>query len=383
MSNEQLLAKIAQLEQELLQARSTESTLSDLLEKKLNELYIHYHISRTIGSLPDLRDMLGKVTEIIQKSISFERISVYLLDKNKVSLRLAYSSGLDIVQTITLLLGEGTPGRIAQHGEHIHIHDLEIFYKTFNDFIHYPGEQKHGGSYIGIVLKAYNETIGVIGMDTSVKFGLSVDDMDFMAILSHQLAAGIEKTLLFDKIQHLSQHDGLTDLYNYRVFQEKLQQEIVRRDRSQKPLSLMMLDIDNFKQINDTYGHQAGDDILKELAGILSNQSRSHSFDICCRYGGEEFAVIMPELDLPNAIIAAERIRKTVDDYDFILKDQKAPVKLTVSLGVATLAGENDQVAEALVKKADDALYLSKRMGKNRVSSDQQNRIDIPSPAKI
>ena len=369
MSDEQLLAKIAQLEQELQQAHAVEKTLGDLLEKKLNELYIHYHISRTISALPDLQAMLAKVTETIRKAIPFERIAVYLLDANRTSLTLAYSSGLDIPQTTTLHLGEGTPGRTVEHGEHIHIHDLAVFYQTFDDFLHYPGEEKRDGAYIGIVLKAYNATIGVIGMDTSVKYGLSVDDMDFMAILSHQLAAGIEKTLLFDKIQRLSQHDGLTDLYNYRVFQERLQQEIIKRSRSRKPLSLMMLDIDDFKQLNDQYGHQAGDDLLKALAGILSNQIRSHSFDVCCRYGGEEFAVIMPELDSPKAIIAAERIRKAVEEHAFSLKDRNTTIKMTVSLGVATLTGETDQEPEELVKRADDALYLSKKMGKNRVSS--------------
>lgn len=373
MSIEQLQATIVRLEQELQQAAANERILGDLLEKKLNELYIHYHISRTIGSLPDLHTMLGTVTEIIRKSIPFERISVYLLDESKTSLTLAYSNGLDIPETMTLQLGEGTPGRTAEHGEHIHIHDLAVFYQTFDDFIHYPAEKKQGGAYIGIVLRAYNATIGVIGMDTSVQYGLSVDDMDFMAILSHQLAAGIEKTLLFDKIQHISQHDGLTDLYNYRVFQERLQQEIIKRDRSRKPLSLMMLDIDDFKQVNDQYGHQAGDELLKALAVILANQSRSHSFDVCCRYGGEEFAVIMPELDSTNAVIAAERIRKAVEEHPFSLKNGNTTVKMTVSVGVATLTGETDQGPEALVKQADDALYRAKKTGKNRVRSSQQS----------
>lgn len=368
MSDEQLKARITQLELELKQCQAHDKALGDLLEKKLNEIYIHYHISRTIGSLLDLQDMLREVTGIIKRYLPFERVSVYLLDEHRKIIDLAYSSGLDQRQKVTLQLGEGTPGRIAENGEHVHIHDLSVFYETFNDFIHYPGEEKRGGSYIGIALKVHNATIGVIGLDNSSRYGLNVDDMDFMAILSHQLAAGIEKSRLFDKIQQMSQHDGLTGLYNYRMFQERLQQEIVRRNRTRKPLSLMMLDIDHFKQFNDNYGHQAGDEVLKELSKIITSQSRSNSFDLCCRYGGEEFAVILPELNLDNAVAVAERLRKAVEDAVFTFMDKKLDGKVTVSIGLAALTGGDDQTLKELVKKADDALYRSKRNGRNQVS---------------
>ncbi len=368
MSDDQLNTRIVQLERDLKQSHDREQALGDLLEKKLNEIYIHYHISRTIGSLLDLQEMLLEVTGIIKKSIPFERISVYLLDEKSEHMDLAFSSGLDIREKVALRVGEGTPGRIAENGEHVHIHDLSVFYETFNDFIHYPGEERRGGSYVGVALKIHNATIGMIGMDNASKFGLSVDDMDFMAILSHQLAAGIEKTRLFDKIQRMSQRDGLTGLYNYRVFQERLQQEIVRRSRTEKPLSLMMLDIDNFKQFNDIYGHQAGDEVLKDISKIIAHQTRSNSLDTCCRYGGEEFTVIMPEVELHTAVIVAERLRKAVEDTAFAFKNRKLDGKATVSIGVAALEGRNDLSLEELVKKADDALYLSKRNGKNRVS---------------
>jgi len=368
MSDEQLKARIAQLEQSLQQSQSQEKILGDLLEKKLNEIYIHYHISRTIGSLLDLQDMLTKVAAIIKKCLPFERISVYILAENKKYLELAYSSGLNMKERVTVPLGNGTPGRIAEHGEHIHIHDLSIFYKTFKDFIHYPGEAIHDGSYIGIALKVHDTTIGVLGMDNSTRHSLSVDDMDFMTILSHQLAAGIEKSLLFSKIQHMSQHDDLTGLYNYRIFQERLFQEIKRRNRTHKPLSLLMLDIDNFKQFNDTYGHQAGDDVLKELSTIITHQSRSSAIDVCCRYGGEEFAVIMPELEIHNAVNVADRIRRAIENHPFSFNKQQVKGKVTVSFGVASLTDEDNLSLEELIKKADDALYRSKREGRNRVS---------------
>ena len=368
MSEEQLRTRIQELEQELEGAHLQAKTLGDLLEKKLNEIYTLYHVSRTVSSLLDIHEMLRQVSGIIKKSIPFDRISLYLLDDNREALDLHFFSGLDVHEKVSILRGEGTPGRIFENGEHVHIHDLSVFYETFNDFIHFPGESKRSGSYIGIALKVHNITIGVIGMDSSVKFGLGVDDMDLMAELSHQIAAGIEKSRLFEQIQQLSQIDGLTGLYNHRIFQEKLRQEVNRRNRTQKPLSLIMLDIDHFKQVNDNYGHQSGDSILKELSEIITSQSRCTTIDVCCRYGGEEFAIIMPELELHNAVKVAERLRKVVENNGFRIKEGAPDVKVTVSLGAAGVTGADDLSPEELVKKADDALYLSKKNGRNRVS---------------
>jgi diguanylate cyclase (GGDEF)-like protein len=368
MAGKSLQNKIDQLEHDLEQARTNEEILSGLLEKKLNEIYTHYHISRTIASLLDLQEMLQQVTGTIKKDLAFDRVTVYLKDEQSGKLDLTFSSGLNREGPRVLNIGEGVPGRIVENGEHVHIHDLALFYETFDDFIHFSGEEKRDGSYIGIALKVHNDTIGVIGMDSPIKYGLGVEDMDFMAILSHQIAAGIEKSLLFEKIQQLSQLDGLTGLYNRRIFQDRLIQEINKRDRTRTPLSLVLLDIDHFKQFNDTYGHQAGDIVLRQLAQIIKSRCRNTSIDICCRYGGEEFAIIMPELDVRKAVLAAERLRSAVENETFSFNADNQEGKVTVSLGVAgTMDGENIE-PEDLVKKADEALYLSKKKGRNRVS---------------
>ena len=129
-----------------------------------------------------------------------------------------------------------------------------------------------------------------------------------------------------------------------------------------------MLDIDHFKKFNDTYGHQAGDSVLKELAAIMLEQCRCATIDICCRYGGEEFALIMPELELHNAFKVAERLRKAVEIRDFRMNEQGTGENVTISLGVAGISGTQDISPAEFVRKADEALYLSKRSGRNRVS---------------
>ena len=196
--------------------------------------------------------------------------------------------------------------------------------------------------------------------------------MDFMAILSHQLAAGIERSRLFEKIHQLSQYDGLTGLYNHRMFKEKLAQEIGRRGRNRKPLSLMMIDIDHFKQFNDDYGHQAGDMILRELSRIIRSHTRCNTIDSCCRYGGEEFAVIMPELELDIACKVALKLRRAVEESKFVVGHAQLEGRVTISLGVACTSEPGDDSDEELVKKADDALYRAKRNGRNRVGCGRE-----------
>jgi diguanylate cyclase (GGDEF)-like protein len=374
MSEEQLRQEIARLELALSQSAEHADMLSSLLERKLNEIHVLYHVSRSIGSLLDVRELFQQIAGIIKKSIPFDRMSLYLADENRERLDLTFSIGIEAAHAVSLRVGEGLPGRIVEVGEHSHVHDLALFYETFNDFVHVPGEGKRDGSYIGIALKAHNAVLGVIGIDSPVKYGLSVDDMDFMAVLSPQIAAGVEKVRLFGKIQQLSQIDALTGLYNRRVFQEKLQQEMNRRARTQKPLSLILLDIDRFKVFNDTYGHQEGDAVLRELADAVKAQCRHNTIDACCRYGGEEFAVIMPEVGLSTAVKAAERLRGAVERHPFGIRLRHPGTSVTVSVGVAGASGNEELGPEELLKRADEALYRSKKAGRNRVSSAPEGK---------
>ena len=163
------------------------------------------------------------------------------------------------------------------------------------------------------------------------------------------------------RLQNLARTDALTGLSNRRGLMEALDHELSRTTRFSSPLSLVMLDVDHFKGYNDTFGHPAGDLVLAQLGNLLREQVRE--VDTAARYGGEEFALLLPQTDLGGALALGERVRYAVECA------QWAHRKVTVSVGVATLRKGGD--VEGLIREADDALYCSKKEGRNRVSHSE------------
>lgn len=174
----------------------------------------------------------------------------------------------------------------------------------------------------------------------------------------------IRKVMDERRAQRLAITDGLTGLYNRRYFEERLDEEIHRSRRYDRPMSIIMIDIDFFKQFNDTCGHLKGDDVLRQLSHILQDHSRET--DITARYGGEEFVMILPETSLESSRMLGERIRQAVDKAVFEGEEQIPATKITVSVGVSCLT--DDEGGYDALERADRALYKSKQAGKNLVT---------------
>ena len=169
------------------------------------------------------------------------------------------------------------------------------------------------------------------------------------------------------RLRRLADTDALTSLYNKRYLQEGLRIEVARSLRYKNPLSMLMVDVDHFKEINDQEGHPTGDSVLQQLATTLVNGVRG--IDLVARYGGEEFAVLLPETTESGAALVAERLRNTVERQRF-LDDQGEPLHpISISVGIASLDARLES-SEALIKAADDALYEAKRLGRNRCFAD-------------
>ncbi|HLL54577.1 MAG TPA: GGDEF domain-containing protein [Myxococcaceae bacterium] len=217
-----------------------------------------------------------------------------------------------------------------------------------------------------VAVKDLGSTNGTYVNDEQTSGEMTLRNGDLLRIgrtIFKFLAGGNIESAYHDEIYRLTTVDGLTQVFNRRYFQDAIEREISRCNRYGRGLALVMMDIDFFKRINDTYGHLAGDYCLKHLANTLRPRIRRE--DILARYGGEEFALILPELDIKGAANMAEKVRKLVESERFEFDKQHIPV--TISLGCAQL--EQSMTGPELIRAADAKLYSAKESGRNRVGS--------------
>ncbi len=216
-------------------------------------------------------------------------------------------------------------------------------------------------SILVIPMRYENKLLGMMSMLSSRKDFLDMFQVEILKVMCNQAATSIANARLHAEIEKLATTDGLTGLYNHRLFQEKLTEELRRLNRYAEPSSLMLTDIDFFKKINDTYGHPVGDMVLKNVAGIIRETIRD--IDVAARYGGEEFAVILPRTDAEGAKKIAERLRKNVMGRTF--SADGVSFKITISIGIA-VAPIDAKDKKDLVDRADQALYHAKHNGRNQ-----------------
>ncbi|MFP4171910.1 MAG: diguanylate cyclase [Candidatus Hydrogenedentota bacterium] len=226
-------------------------------------------------------------------------------------------------------------------------------------------------SILVIPIVLHDENVGSLFLRAARRKGAFSDrEINFCEIVAEAASNALERAHLFESIQranerleYLAVTDGLTGLYNHRHIRERLDEEFERAQRYHLPLSCLLLDIDNFKQINDRWGHLQGDHILRELARRITGSVRKS--DIIARYGGEEFIVVLPQTGVEGAKVEADRLLRHVNSkmFEGVPEDQQ----VTISIGVAVLEHDKMTSGEAMIRVSDNALYEAKRLGKNRV----------------
>ena len=218
--------------------------------------------------------------------------------------------------------------------------------------------------YISPLLSSQGQVTGLVRMEALDKDAIDNEDQRLLESLVVLASLSAENAKLYRETQELAVTDGLTKLLLRRTLLERLESELKRAGQTETPLSFILVDIDHFKSVNDTYGHPAGDKVLREIAQMVKKKVRD--VDLCGRYGGEEFAVLLPATDLKGAKLVAERIREGVRKEAFELRGEKRSI--TISLGISSFP-EDAREMEALIERADEALYRSKERGRDRVTA--------------
>lgn len=335
------------------------------LDRKIFEIETLFKASQAMNFQSDTDKLIKQILEMAGKAIRAERCSIMLqsgMGSEELETKIVFgindnNEAIQPSSTIKIKSGEGVAGTVLKTGNSIIVNEgyKDPLFKSFDSNYEY---EKSISNLISVPLKIKDRVTGVInGVNKINQEPFTEEDQRLLEALAQQAAMAVEHARLYE----LAITDGLTKLFIHRYFQARLEEEMVRAKRYHTACSLILFDIDHFKKFNDTYGHQQGDIVLIEVAKLIKQTVRE-TVDIPARYGGEEFAIILPETDAKGAHLVAERLRKTIEAYDF--PGQEKALKVTVSLGIATFP-DHASVKSVLIKKADMALYECKGRGRN------------------
>jgi diguanylate cyclase (GGDEF)-like protein len=331
------------------------------IEIELQGLRDILNVARAVVSSLDLDAVLQTILRNAMDLLQTPAGSIVLYDEPLCQMTLRAHAGLS--QRFTAMsrwrvkVG-GLTHRILAEGKPFIVEDTA----TAPLFNNPPGLIEGIRSLVAVPLKIQEKTVGVLYLDDFAPRTFPEERLRLLPILASFAAMSIDNARLHEQMHAFACTDGLTGLYNHRQFKLMIKDELGRAARYQKPLSLVMFDIDDFKKFNDTYGHPNGDKVLEAVAEILRESVRE--YDLTFRYGGEEFIVILPEADLEMALVAAERARRAIEVESACCLQGIAAHGVTVSVGVATYPRDAGD-AEGLFKTVDDLLYRAKALGKN------------------
>ena len=354
--------KIRSHERKLQSSKEALERANDELEGRLAEIFFTHEFFKALTSFSSVDDVTSLIVDGANGILGAEISCVYLLDQAKWLLRLRASQGrpedffIAAVPVSETLLGRAFTEGTVQEPD---IPDGSLTARWVRDFADLR-------SQAAIPLRTGDLIVGVLVVASATYRELAPAEMERLQVIANQSSLALQNALLHEELERLSVTDRLTELYNHGYFQQRLDEELGRASRFAHTLSLIMLDIDDFKVFNDTFGHPRGDKVLQMVSDAIRENLRE--MDVAARYGGEEFVVVLPETDLEGANGVAERIRRSVEQLSFIGGDGIPPVRKTVSVGVASYP-RNATSQGKLIETADRAMYVSKRSGKNRVTA--------------
>ena len=323
-------------------------------QRKAAQLEAINLIARQTTAVLEIDELLGKVCTFLLQAFPVDHVAVLLLEDDNLVFR-AHRGSLTPTFKLGSVLphGSGLCREALRSGQPIVENDVSASSQYMAGFVETRSE-------LCIPLLSFGQMVGVLCLESAKLKAFDSGDVPPLESVADICANAIQNAHYFERVRHMAYVDGLTGVFNRRYFEIRIEEEIERANRYSGAVSLIMIDIDHFKRLNDEFGHLMGDDVLRQISTIFTQNLRK--IDIACRYGGEEFAIIVPETTGEDAFSVAEKLRKAIQNNVF----PGVPRPVTIAAGVATCPA-NGGSRDDLVKAADEALYAAKQAGRNTV----------------
>jgi diguanylate cyclase (GGDEF)-like protein len=327
--------------------------LYSLEQQRARQLQAINAIAQQTTAVLDLEDLLGRVCQLIQDAFGVSHVSLFLREDHDLVLRAHHG-------TLTPCIPEG--GRFAATMEPWASILAESCTSMERDLCETPAGRffAESASRLCIPLVSFGQTLGVLALDSSRTDAFSDGDQQSLESVADICATAIQNAHYVDRVKQLAYLDGLTGIFNRRFFELRIMEEIERARRYGTGMAVIMADIDEFKRLNDEFGHVLGDEVLRQVSSLFHQQLRK--VDVVCRYGGEEFGILLTQVNPEQAMVVAEKLRKMVEGWQF----PGVPRTVTISAGAATFP-QHGTSRDGLVRAADSALYSAKQAGRNKV----------------
>jgi len=328
--------------------------LYSLERQRARHLEVINAIARETTAVLDQEELLIKVCSVIQHRFQIGHVSVLLRDGDDLLLRAGEGRFTACAGFGGRMpAGAGLWGAALSSGKTLIEHDVH----ASPEYVSFYEETR---SRMCIPLVSFGQTLGVLMLESEQPQNFHENDVESLEAVADICATAIQNAHYVERVKQLAYLDGLTGIFNRRYFEMRVVEEIDRARRFNTGMAVLMVDIDQFKRLNDAFGHLLGDEVLRQVSSMFHQQLRK--IDVVCRYGGEEFAILLSQTNPQHSLAVAEKLRRMVESWQF----PGVPQSVTISAGVATFP-DHGTTRDELVKSADAGLYAAKQCGRNRV----------------
>ncbi|MFL5319049.1 MAG: diguanylate cyclase [Myxococcaceae bacterium] len=333
---------------------------NESLNRRVSDLSLLYDVSRSLNATLQLPELLSQISQLVGDRLKVPKFSIMLLaEDGRLEVKSAYPL-TEGVLGMTFELGHGACGRAAKSKKSVYLADLGADTEVY---VRRKAGAPETGSLLSVPMIHKDAVLGVLNLERPDKAAFAPEEIELINAVADQAAIAVQNARLHEQTVALSITDPLTGAPNRRHLMTRLEMEIARANRFGTQLSVLMVDIDHFKQLNDLNGHRAGDDVLRQVCELMKASVRK--VDLLARYGGEEFMIVLPQVTKDEGWEVAEKLRRAVEDLASDYGASQPLGKLTISVGLANLPVDAT-TQEDLVDCADSALYACKRAGRNK-----------------